>query len=112
MKAVDPPTADQGIEVLAFRGGIACVAGLPTFNDQTFANAHSVHQVAYGGAHTSNNRAAQLDLAKMAEEMVAMVADGKIDPMIEQVIGLEDIPSGLAQLQTRHVRGKIVADIA
>lgn len=110
--AVDPSTADQGIEVLAFRGGIACVAGLPTLKPETFAGAKSVHQVAYGGAHTSNNRDAQLDLARMASEMIVLVAEGKIDPMVSQVIGLEDIPEGLAQLETRHVRGKIVAEIA
>lgn len=110
--AVDPATADQGIEVLAFRGGIACVAGLPTLKPETFIGAKSIHQVAYGGAHTSNNRDAQVDLASMASEMIALVAEGKIDPMISQVISLEEIPEGLAQLETRHVRGKIVAEIA
>ncbi len=109
--AVDSDTADQGIRVLAFRGGIATVAGLPTLNESTFDNAKSVHRIAYGGAHTSNNRAAQTDLARMAEEMIALVAEKKIDPMVEQVIGLDDIPDGLAQLETRHVRGKIVAKL-
>ncbi len=109
--AVDIDTADQGIEVLKFRGGIACVAGMPTFNDDTFAGAKSLHNIAYGGAHTSTNRTAQFDLANMAAEMIALVADGKIDTMIEQTIGLEDIPEGLAQLETRHVKGKIVAEI-
>lgn len=112
LSAVDVTTSDQAIQVLAFRGGVACVASLPTFNESTFADAHSVHQVAYGGAHTSTNRAAQVDLAKMAEEMIATVAAGKIDPMVEQVIGLDDIPDGLAQLETRHVRGKIVAELS
>ncbi len=109
--AVDSDTADQGIQVLAFRGGLACVAGLPTLVPETFAGAHSVHSVAYGGAHTSRNRAAQEDLAKMAEELIALVADGKVNTMVEQVIGLDEIPDGLAQLETRHVRGKIVAEI-
>ena len=109
--AVDAVTADQGIEVLAFRGGIATVAGLPTLNESTFDDAKSVHRVAYGSAHTSKNRAAQIDLAAMAEEMIDLVAAKKVDPMIEQVIGLEDIPEGLAQLQTRHTRGKIVAEL-
>ncbi len=112
LSAVDITTSDQAIQVLAFRGGVACVAGLPTLDESTFAGAHSVHQVAYGGAHTSTNRAAQLDLARMAEEMIALVAAKKIDPMVEQVIGLEDIPDGLAQLETRHVRGKIVAELS
>ena len=109
--AVDVNTANQGIEVLNFRGGIACVAGMPTVDDTTFAGAKSIHNIAYGGAHSSTNRTAQLDLARMAEEMIALVADKKIDPMIEQTIGLADIPEGLAQLETRHVKGKIVAEI-
>ena len=110
--AVDVNTANQGIEVLKFRGGIACVAGMPTITDSTFAGAKSIHNIAYGGAHTSTNRAAQEDLARMAEEMIGLVAEKKIDPMITQTISLEDIPDGLAQLQTRHVKGKIVAEIA
>ncbi len=112
LSAVDVTTSDQGVEVLAFRGGIACVAGLPTFRETTFEGAKSVHQVAYGGAHSSSNRAAQVDLAKMADEMIALVAAKKIDTMITQVIGLDDIPDGLAQLETRHVRGKIVAELS
>ena len=111
LAAVDETTADQGIEVLAFRGGLATVAGLPQLAESTFDNARSIHRVAYGGAHTSTNREAQVDLALMAEEMIGLVAEKKIDPMIEQVIGLDDIPEGLAQLETRHVRGKIVAEL-
>lgn len=110
--AVDVNTANEGIEVLKFRGGIACVAGMPTITDSTFAGAKSIHNIAYGGAHTSTNRAAQIDLANMATEMIALVAEKKIDPMIEQTISLEDIPEGLAQLQTRHVKGKIIAELA
>ena len=109
--AVDSATADQGVAVLAFRGGIATIAGLPTLGESTFDDAKSVHRIAYGGAHTSNNREAQIDLARMAEEMIALVAGKKIDPMVQQVIGLDDIPDGLAQLETRHVRGKIVAEL-
>ncbi|MBC8453393.1 MAG: zinc-binding dehydrogenase [Chloroflexi bacterium] len=110
--AVDVDTADQGIEVLKFRGGIACVAGMPTITDTTFSGAKSIHNIAYGGAHSSTNRAAQIDLAHMAQEMIALVAGKKIDPMIEQTITLDQIPDGLAQLQTRHVKGKIVAELA
>lgn len=110
--AVDANTANEGIEVLNFRGGLACISGMPTLNDDTFAGAKSIHNIAYGGAHTSTNREAQVDLARMAEEMIALVAEGKIDPMIEQTIRMEDIPEGLAQLESRHVKGKIVAEFA
>ena len=108
--AVDVNTANEGVEVLKFRGGIACVAGMPTITDTTFAGAKSIHNIAYGGAHTSTNRAAQFDLANMASEMIALVSDKKIDSMIEQTITMEEIPEGLAQLECRHVKGKIVAE--
>jgi D-arabinose 1-dehydrogenase-like Zn-dependent alcohol dehydrogenase len=47
----------------------------------------------------------------MAEELIALVAAKKIDPMIEQTIAFEEIPSGLTQLESRHVKGKIVAEL-
>jgi len=108
--AVDVNTANEGTEVLKFRGGIACVAGMPTITNTTFAGAKSIHNIAYGGAHESTNRAAQVDLANMATELIALVADKKIDSMIEQMISMEEIPEGLAQLEGRHVKGKIVAE--
>ena len=107
--AVDPTTADEGIRALAFGGAISCIAGLPTLDEDTFARAISLHKISLGAAHPSNNREAQLDLARMAQEMIGMVAAGQIDPMIEQRTDLAGVPEGLAQLETRHVRGKIVA---
>jgi NADPH:quinone reductase-like Zn-dependent oxidoreductase len=83
---------------------------MPTITETTFADAKSIHNIAYGGAHTSTNRSAQLDLANMASEMITLVSDKKIDPMIEQTITMEEIPEGLAQLEGRHVKGKIVAE--
>ena len=112
LAAVDADNANQGVEVLAFGGGISCIAGLPTLSEQTFAKSISLHRISLGAAHQSNNRDAQLDLARMAGEMIALVADKKIDPMVEQVIALEQIPDALAQLEGRHVRGKIVATLA
>jgi NADPH:quinone reductase-like Zn-dependent oxidoreductase len=109
--AVDTNTADQGIEVLALGGAISCIAGLPTLSDDTFAQAISLHKISLGAAHGSKNRQAQLDLARMAKEMIALVADGKIAPLVEQRIALHEVPAGLAQLETRHVRGKIVAEL-
>jgi NADPH:quinone reductase-like Zn-dependent oxidoreductase len=112
LACVDENTANQGIEALAFSGAIACIAGSPTFDDDTFSRANSLHKISLGAAHASNNRAAQLDLASMADEMIALVAGNKIVSMVEQLIRFGDIPDGLAQLESRHVRGKIVAEIS
>ncbi len=109
--AVDGETADQGVRALAFGGAISCIAGLPTLSDDTFARAISLHKISLGAAHNDNNRDAQLDLARMASEMIALVAEGRIAPLVEQLIRLDEVPAGLAQLETRHVRGKIVAEL-
>jgi NADPH2:quinone reductase len=107
--AVDADTADQGIAVLAFGGAMTCIAGLPAMTEESFSKANSVHRIALGGAHQSNNRAAQDDLGAMAAELIDMVAQGTVQSMVEQTISLEQVPEGLARLEGRHVRGKIVA---
>lgn len=109
--AVDGDTADQGIAVLAFGGAMTCIAGLPAMSEDSFSKANSVHRIALGAAHQSNNRAAQEDLGTMAREMIDMVAQGTVTSMVEQTMSMEQVPDGLAQLQTRHVRGKIVAQL-
>ena len=109
--AVDIDTANQGIQGLCFGGGISCIAGLPSLSEKTFEKAISVHKIALGGAHISNNYDAQTDLANMAKELMSLVVDGEVNPMVTDLIKLEDIPKGLERLETRHVKGKIVAEI-
>lgn len=54
---------------------------------------------------------AERDLAKMGDKFLALVAEKKIDPMLEKVITLEEVPQTLEVLSLRHVIGKIVAKI-
>lgn len=112
--AVDTVSRASATEIadnlLAYNGGIACVAGSVDFTvARPFRQAASVHGVMLGGAHLSGDRLAQEDLARMGREFGALVASGQIDPMLQQVIRLEEIPEALVQLSGRHVRGKIVA---
>jgi len=109
--AVDAESANQGIEALAFGGAISLIAGLPDLEEEIFDKAISIHKIALGAAHHSNNRDAQLDLARMADEMISMIADGTVDSMVERVVGFDEIPASLAEIEERHVRGKIVAEI-
>jgi NADPH:quinone reductase-like Zn-dependent oxidoreductase len=108
---VSGASATAGTRMLAFGGAIACIAGLPDFAQVSFQKAISIHQIALGGAYFQGDRRDQADLAHMGEEMIAMVADGRIDPLVSEVIDFEDIPSGLEELRGRHVHGKIVAQI-
>ncbi|MDX2244226.1 MAG: zinc-binding dehydrogenase [Leptolyngbyaceae cyanobacterium bins.302] len=109
---VNADTATLGLDLLAFGGGIACVAALPNFNHfQSFGKALSVHDIALGGAYLSGDRPAQEQLAQIGRDLGQLVSDRKINPMLHEVIGLEEIPDGLTRLSQRHIRGKIVAQI-
>ena len=112
INTVDPETATQDIERLAFGGHLACVVGLPDFSViEPFTKALSIHESALGGAHLSGDRKSQEDLAAMANELIAWVRDGKISSMLSETISMEDIPKALTRLAKRHVSGKIVVEI-
>jgi NADPH:quinone reductase-like Zn-dependent oxidoreductase len=109
---VSSANATAGLDMLAFGGGIACVAALPDFRKlQSFGKAISVHDVALGGAYLSGDLKAQRDLARIGKELGEIASAGKIDPMLGKVIRLEEIPQALQRLSQGKVRGKIVAQI-
>ncbi len=112
LDTVSSETATKGFEMLAFNGGIACIAGLPDFSKfKLFSIAASIHEVALGGAYLSGDKKAIKDLGKMAREMGELVRQKKVDSMLTEVISLEEIPEALNRLKGRHVRGKIVAKV-
>jgi NADPH:quinone reductase-like Zn-dependent oxidoreductase len=112
LDTVSTESATAAIDLLAFNGAIACIAGLPDISSYTpFEKAISIHEVALGGAFLSEDRVAQEDLAKIGIEFGALASKGSIKPMLEEVIPLEDVPDALVRLSMRHVRGKIVAAI-
>ncbi len=105
-------SATEALGLLAFGGGLACIEALPDFTRwHMFDRALSVHELTLGGAYGSGDRRAQDDLARMGAELVALVADGSIDPLISEVVALDAVPDALRRLQAGRVRGKIVAQI-
>lgn len=112
LESLGSAAATEALELLAFNGGMACLSGLPDLGRLVpFTTSPSLHEVSLGGAHLAGDRPAQEDLARMAEELVALVADGPIRPLPIQTIRWEDIPTGLDRLADGHVRGKIVAEV-
>lgn len=112
LDTISSESATIGLSLLAFNGGIACVAGLPDFTCiQPFAKALSVHEIALGGAYLSQDPRAIADLAQMGQELGDLVSTSKINPMLTEVIRFEAIPDALMRLAERHVRGKIVAQL-
>lgn len=112
LDTVNSQNATVSLDTLTFNGKIAYINGAPDFSKvKPFTKAISFHEIALGGAHASNNQAAQKDLAVMGDEMLALVKEQRLSPMLQQVISLEEIPQGLIKLSEHHVRGKIVARI-
>ena len=112
INTIDRESATRDLQHLAFGGHLACVAGLPDFSEiEPFTKALSFHESALGGAHLSGDHVAQRDLAHMGNELIAWVRDGKLSPMVTDVIPWADTPKALTRLSERHVRGKIVASL-
>ncbi|MBY6036840.1 zinc-binding dehydrogenase [Fictibacillus nanhaiensis] len=112
LDTVSRTNATESLKSIAFNGRIAFIAGNPDYSEVTpFSQALSFHEIALGAAHFSNNKKAQIDLAKMNEELAQLVAEGKISSMITEKVTLEDVPNALIKLSERHVRGKMVAII-
>ncbi len=109
---VSTASATEALLLLAFGGRLACVEALPDFRQwHMFDNGVTVHEIALGGAHASGDPRAIRDLARMGEELAALVAAGTIDPMVGDVVALDEVPNALHELAERHVRGKIVARV-
>ncbi|MFS0779959.1 zinc-binding dehydrogenase [Neobacillus sp. 3P2-tot-E-2] len=110
--AVSRQSATDSLDALAFLGHIVFISGAPDFTKiKPFTKSVSYHEIALGAAHQSGSRKAQQDLGKMGEEMLKLVKEGRISPMVNEVISLEEVPDALFCLSERHVKGKIVAKI-
>lgn len=113
LDTVSSASATIGLEMLAFGGAIACVAGLPDFSRwQSFGKAISVHDIALGGSYLAGDPIGQADLALIGQELGLLASQGKIKPLLTETISLAEIPQGLLQLSQRHARGKKVALVA
>jgi NADPH:quinone reductase-like Zn-dependent oxidoreductase len=104
--------ATQDLGLFAFNGGLACLLGLPDLTRlQPLTIAPSIHEVALGSAHLSGDKRAQEDLARMADELAALIIRGAVHLPPIEVIPWQEIPAGLHRLADGHVRGKIVAQV-
>lgn len=112
LDTVGPETATEGLEMLAFFGGIVyIVEGLMDYSRVRFERATSLHGLSLGGAYPSGDPAALADFARMGHELGELAARGSISPMLAETIPLDAVPEALQRLEQRHVRGKIVAQV-
>lgn len=110
--AVSRQSATDSLDALAFMGHLVYIAGAPDSTKVTpFTKSVSYHEIALGAAHQSCDIRAEKDLAKMGDEMLSLMEQGKLVSMLKEVVSLDGIPEALTRLSERHVSGKMVARI-
>lgn len=112
LDTVSRESATNSLDLVAYGGHLAHIAGAPDYaHIKPFTKVISYHEVALNANHHQNDVAAEEDLAKMGDELLKLVAEGKVASLLERTISLEEIPQALEELSERHVKGKIVAKI-
>lgn len=113
LNTINRVTAQQDLNMLTFGGQLTCIAGAPDIvaDFQPANKTFTLHKTSLGGAHGSGNVQAEEDLARMTEEFLQLMVDGKIDAMVKEIIQLVDVPAALMRISERHVQGKIVAKL-
>lgn len=113
IEVANPGDARKSLELVAYNGDLVCIDPLPNLSrTPAYTYAPSIHEVALGGAYLAGHRPTQEDFAVMDGDLVGRVARGELDPMIEQRIGLADIPEYLWRLRHGRLAGKTVATLA
>ena len=98
--------------MLVHGGGLAAIAGRPDLSAvEPFTTAPSVHEIALGAAHSHGDSQAREDLAVMLADLLDRVSTGDLDPMVDQVVPLEQVPDALADIMAGHSHGKTVATL-
>lgn len=104
--------AQRDLDRLAYNGQLVTIVDVPPISDaQMFARALSVDVVNLGGAHASGNPVERRDLGTMASDVLSMVSQGELDPLITGVLPFADLVEGLRSLAEHRVTGKLVVDM-
>lgn len=112
LDTVSRESATNSLDLIAYGGHLAHIAGAPDYTHiKSFTKVISYHEVALNANHHQNDVIAEKDLAKIGDELLQLVAEGKISSLLERTVSLEEVPQALEELAERHVKGKIVAKV-
>ncbi|MGW0866072.1 zinc-binding dehydrogenase [Streptomyces sp. NPDC002611] len=102
-------SATANLRLLAHGGGLAAIAGRPDLSAvPPFGMAPSVHEIALGAAYTVGDERSRAQLSSMLTDLLALTAEGRLDPMLARRVRLDEVPAALVELSGRGVRGKLV----
>lgn len=109
LDTLSPQVGAAAIPMLAFQGRLACCTGLPDFAAlPPLPRGIEIHDIALGVAYVRNDRRAIARMADFGRELGALVAAGRVDAMIAEVLPFGRIVEALRRSRTGHQRGKLV----
>lgn len=112
LEVANPGDARKSLDLLRYNGHLASIDPLPDLaQTPAYKYGASIHEVALGGAYGAGDLRTQADFAVMGNALVALLAEGRLDPMIEKVIALDEVPNYLGKLRRRDFNGKAVVRI-
>lgn len=112
LEVVNPGDARKSLDLIRYNGQLLCIDPMPDLGSvPPYKYAASIHEVALGGAYASGHRPSQQDFASMLDDLLAMVHQGTLDPMIDRTIDLDEVPSALRAMRDGKASGKIVVDL-
>ncbi len=105
-------TVQDDLNRLAYNGGLVTILNTPDVSNYDLrSKGQSILTLNLGGVHQSNNESQLNDIGIMEDELVKLVSNNIIDPMVSEVIDFQDIPKGLEKLKQHSLVGKIIATI-
>lgn len=108
----DIDNGNSDLSRLAYNGVLICILETPNISTYDLSSkGQSIMGLNLGGVHQSGYVDQLNDLAVMAESLVNLISQKKLDPIISKKILFEDIPQGLKEISEHKTIGKIVATI-
>ncbi|MDQ6848776.1 MAG: NADP-dependent oxidoreductase [Actinomycetota bacterium] len=100
------PDGVDGIYDLVGGDALRSVAGLVKDRSKLISAADPTTATELGGAPVKRDRT-----ARILDEVAQLVADGKLDPHVNDVVAFDDAPQAVASVESGHALGKVVLQL-
>jgi NADPH:quinone reductase-like Zn-dependent oxidoreductase len=112
VEVANPGDARRSLDLIRYNGHLLCIDPMPDLSQvPAYTYAASIHEVALGGAYAAGHVPTLKDFAVMGDELLSLLGQGLLDPMIDRIIPLEGAVMALKEMRDKGTTGKIVVSI-
>lgn len=113
LDTLDSASATANLGALAFNGALAFIGGRPDLSAVPgFTISPSIREASLGAAYSAGTARDRADLAAMLAETLELVAAGRLDTRVAEVVPLDAVPAAYVRLAQGHQTGKLVCYVA